>query len=63
MFSAEYLWEIYFLEVCHFFVECRGWGFYLIVEEGEAAGERNAEAKHRRLAEKKQSKNNNNKMK
>lgn len=27
MFSAVYLWEIYFLEACHFFVECNGWGF------------------------------------
>lgn len=34
MFSAAFLWEIYFLEACHFFVECCGWGFCLTAVVG-----------------------------
>lgn len=50
MFSAVYLWEIYFLEACHFFVEGHDWGFCLMVGGVGAAGDRNAKAKHRSLA-------------
>lgn len=44
--TAVNLWEIHFLEACHFFVELHGsWGYYLI-----EVVELNSGDKHRSLA-------------